>query len=238
MRTYRGEGARIRAEAKAKRVEGARIRAEAKVNRARLLVEGDRIRAEGATERARSRAENQAKCALQMEAEGDKRAIEERQILRLKLIEQAEHSTLPYLDFLSRIQKRKKSTSLCVQPIVIQAITKVFPDNNRPLTSMLMFRLNKLAQYIMHTTEGSDYKFQFKGRVFYCKEGPCRFVCATHLSKQVLSDLVRDAEINPASSTWPTNTECPTRIKAPLYRTLWEKWAANQSKRRNIRDEV
>ena len=229
MHSYRGEGARIRAEAKAKRVEKVRIRAEAKVNRARLLAEGAHIRAEGEAERARSRAEKQAKCALQMETEGGNRAIEERQILRLKLIEEAEHSTLPYLDFLAHIQKRKKSTSLYLQPIVIQAITKVFPDNNCPLTSILMWKLNKLASYMIHTTEGCEYKFQFKGRVFYCKEGPCRFVCATHLPIQVLLDFVRDSDANPASSTWPTNTEGLTKIKAPSDKTLWQKWVANQS---------
>ena len=228
MHSYRGEGARIRAEAKAKRVEKVRIRTEARVNRARLREEGAHIRAEGEADRARSRAEKQAKCVLQMEAEGDEGAMEERRALRLKLIEQAEHSNLPYLDFLSHIQRRKKSTSLC--PIVVQAIANVFPDNDCPLTSKLMWRLNKLAQFLIHTPEGIDHGFRFRGRVFYCKEGPCRFVCATHLSNRVLSDLVRGAECNPASSTWPTNAEGLTRIKAPSDKTLWEKWVANQSK--------
>jgi hypothetical protein len=221
---------RLRAEAKARHTEGARIKAETEANRVRLRVEGARLRTEADAERARSRAEKQAKCALQKEEGGDKRAIQEQQILRLKLIEDAQSSTLPYLDFLSCIQKRKKSNSSAVKPIVVQAIGKVFPDNNCPLTSILMFKLNKLVQYLMHSTQGRHYRFQFKGRIFYCKEGPCRFVCATDLPNQVLRDLVRGADANPASSTWPTNTEGLTKIKAPSDKTLWQKWIANQSR--------
>jgi hypothetical protein len=230
------EGAR-RAVEGSEAVYRGHILAEAESHRACYRAVDKRFRgvalARGSLERreewARRTLQHEERVAGAAKAEGQrvaKNLIETRQVLRWNIIERAVQSRLPGLDFLGCIQRRKKSPGF--QAVVVQAIARIFPDTECPLTSILMFKLNALASYLMRTKKGRIYSFQFTGNHFLCKEGRCRLICATTLPYQILSDLVRDADVNPTSSTWPINKEGLMKIKAPSHRTLWDKLAGNQ----------
>jgi hypothetical protein len=214
------------------------ILGEEKSHSACLRAADMHFRAAGQARRSLERREEWARCVLHNEESlalstidegnvGALNSIRNRQILRWNMIERAVQSTLPYPNFLACIQKRRKF-ACSLQPIVVQAIARVFPDSECPLTSILMYKLNALAHYLMHTSEGRQFRFGFRGRHSFCKEGPYRFMCADALPYQMLLDLVHDADGNPTTSTWPINREGLMKIKAVSHRTLWEKWAANQ----------
>jgi hypothetical protein len=160
--------------------------------------------------------------------EATKRHLADHETQRMKEVEQTKRSTTSAtriarpppsvtLDFFGVVDRHTPKVGQ--MPIVSQAISQSKIDNEHPkeyTPKTVLFRLNRFAERVMFTDEGTQYKFRRAGRAFLCTEGKGYLMCASPLQPHVLSELMREARCNPDGFAWPKTSVLATAITTEL----------------------